>query len=285
MDIRIGTNAADVAKAMRSAGDRQIKFALSNTVNDLAFDAQRRHKNYTNQVFDRPTRWTQNATRVWKSTYRSPSNMRYLAAWVGLNPEGGKGGNTPLQYLRAQATGGQRKDKRYEVMLKRKGILPSNMQTIVMPKYQDRYGNIRGSLVVKILSYVRAFSEVGYNMNRPYVPSGAKGITKTALRAASRTKAAMDKNADTYFVMKSANSFGRGPSEGVGIARRYANGKVEPILMFVVKPTYQKRYDLKDQVMRSVKRDWFKRWKTNYAKAVAGMKVKGQKVTYGKIRF
>jgi hypothetical protein len=280
MEIKIKTNANDVSKAVKSAGGRQIKFALKNTVNDLAFLAKKDHKRYVNEVFDNPTRWTENATEVLKASQKAGS-MRYLAAWVQLKATAFKSVGA-TQYLKAQAMGGKRADKRSEKLLLDKGILPPGMQTLVMPKYQDKHGNIRGSLMVKILSYLRSFSEQGYNMNRPYIPSGRNGVTKAAIKAAARTQAAIEKNADKYFVLyntrlqgqrrRSSNQlpigiFERKDSKGYG-------GRIEPVLMFIPKPTYRKRYDLPTQVERVVRRDWFRIWKLNYAKALGSMKYK-----------
>jgi len=276
MDIKIGTNAEDVAKAIKSAGNRQVRFALANTVNDLAFDAQRRHKNYVNQVFDRPTRWTEKATQVRKAT-KTVGSMRYLSAWVQLKGDAFKG-TPPTKYLKAQAMGGKRADKRSEAALRAKGILPQGMQTLVMPKYQDKNGNIRGPFMVKLLSYLRAFGEQGYNMNR--------NMSKAQRKAALRTMKAINQNSDKYFVLTSKKT-----KKPVGVFERKSGkgktglGNIEPVLMFIPAPNYKKRYDLPEQVMRSVKRDWFKKWKVNYAKAVSSMKVSGEKVSYGKIRF
>lgn len=270
MRIRIGTDAMDVAKAMKSAAGRQVKFALVNTVNDLAFEAQRDHKRYANRVFDRPTRWTENATQVRKATRLATNrktgnpNMRYMAAWVQLKGDAFKG-TPPTTYLKAQAMGGKRADKRSEKALRVKGILPQGYQTLVMPKYQDRYGNIRGPLMVKILSYLRAFGEQGYNMNR--------NLTAAQRKAALRTMKAINQNADKYFVLKN-----RKTKKPVGIFQRMSgtgkNGmqKIEPILMFIPNPTYKKRYDLKDQVMRIVTRRRQNTWQRNYARALSTMK-------------
>lgn len=265
MQIKIKTNAEDVSKAVKSAGGRQVKFALKNTVNDLAFQAKRGHKQYVNQVFDRPTRWTENATEVLKASPKAGS-MRYLAAWVQLKETAFKGVGA-VQYLKAQAKGGTRADKRSEKALRAKGILPPGYQTLVMPKYQNRYGNISGPLMVKILSYLRVFGEQGYNMNRNL--SAAQ--RKTALKNMKR----MHDNPDKYFVLYSKKQ-----KRNIGIferkAGRNANGlpNAEPILMFIRTPRYVKRYDLPSYVEKTVRRDWYRVWKLNYARALATMKIK-----------
>lgn len=263
MRIKIGTDAMGVAQAMKSAAGRQVRFALTNTVNDLAFKAQSEHKRYANQVFDRPTRWTENATMVRKAT-KTVGSMRYLSAWVQLKGDAFKG-NPATKYLKAQAMGGKRADKRSESALRAKGILPNGYQTLVMPKYQDKHGNIRGPLMVKILSYLRAFGEQGYNMNR--------NMSKAQRKAALRTMKAINQNADKYFVMTS-----RKTKKPVGIFERKSgraqNGmqKAEPVLMFIRSPTYTKRYDLPGHVVRTIRKTWRSTWKRNYAKAIATMK-------------
>jgi hypothetical protein len=281
MDIKIKTDAEDVSKAIKSAAGRQVRFALNKTLNDLAFMAKADHKKYVNKVFDRPTKWTENATEVLKSSTAAKSSRR-MKAIVQLKATAFKSVGA-TQYLKAQAIGGKRADKRSEKMLIDKGILPQGMQTLVMPKYQDRHGNIRGSLMVKILSYLRAFSEQGYNMNRAYVPSGKNGVTKAALRAAARTEAAMAKNDDTYFVLyntrlkghrrRSTNRLPIGIFKRLGRkSKRNPLGNIEPVLMFIPRPTYTKRYDLVDQVETTIRKNYLSRWQSNYAKALATMK-------------
>jgi hypothetical protein len=272
MQIKIKTDSEDVSKSMRSAAGRQITFALNNTLNDLAFMAKKDHKRYVNKVFDRPTKWTENATEVLKSS-RSAKSERNMKAIVKLKATAFKAVGA-TQYLKAQAMGGTRADKRSEKLMRDKGILPDHHQTLIMPKYQDKHGNIRGSLVVKILSYLRSFSEQGYNMNRPYIPEGRNGRTKAAIKAAERTEAAIAKNADKYFVLTS-----RKTGKKIGIFERKGRatknnplGNIEPVIMFIPTPRYTKRYDLPGQVEGVVKRRWLDRWQSNYAKALATMK-------------
>lgn len=262
MEIRLKTDAADVAKAIKSVGQRQLNFALSNTINDLAFQGKKDHVPYVNKVFDRPTKWTENALEVLKAS-RNPGGPRWLRAYVQFKATAFKG-TPPTKYLKAQAMGGTRADKRSEVALRAKGILPPGYQTIVMPKYQDRYGNIRGSLMVKILSYVRAFGEVGYNMNRSY--------TKAQKTSLDKMLAKQQQNPDKYFVMTSRKS-----KKPIGIFERKGNGpagrgKIEPILMFVPTPKYTKRYDLPSLVVKTVRQNWRQRWSINYARAALSMK-------------
>lgn len=281
MRISIKTDAEDVGKAINSTAGRQVSFALNKTLNDLAFKAKKDHKKYVNKVFDRPTKWTENATEVLKSSTAAKSSRR-MKAIVQLKATA-YGGVGATQYLKAQAMGGKRADKRSEKMLIDKGILLRGMQTIVMPKYQDRHGNIRGSLMVKILSYLRAFNEQGFSMNRAYIPKSKNGPTKAQLKAAANTEAAMAKNSDTFFVLyntrlqgqrrRSSNRIPIGIFKRLGKAsKRNPMGRIEPVIMFITKPNYQKRYDLPTQVETTVRRDWWNRWQSNYAKALATMK-------------
>src|SRR5690606_37168676 len=94
-----------------------------------------------------------------------------------LPGKGGKVGVDPQHVLQAQEFGGRRADKKSEVALRRAGILPAGYQTVIpdppYPGSDDGRGNLRGPFVQQLLSYLQAYSEVGFKANM-----GAKKIAK-----------------------------------------------------------------------------------------------------------
>ena len=257
MQIKITTDAKRMGSVMKSASGKQVRFALKNTLNDVAFDVTREHKNYVREVFDKPTPWTEKALEVYKA------RANRMAASVAMKTQAFKG-NPPTKFLAAQAMGGKRKLKRYEQALYRKGILPEGMVTLPTRKYRNRYGNISGPLTVQILSFLRAFGEMGFNMNR--------ARTKAEMKAAARTRRAQRENPTKFFVKYKAGTFAYEKGQAIGIFKSLPGGKDEPVLMFIAAPTYKKRYDLVEHSLYTIQKLWLRSWLKNYRFALETMR-------------
>jgi hypothetical protein len=75
-------------------------------------------------------------------------------------------GIVPERYLAAEIEGGQRREKASERALERMGILKPGMDVVPGADAPlDAYGNIPGSVMVRILSRLKAFSGQGYRIN------------------------------------------------------------------------------------------------------------------------
>lgn len=165
--------------------------------------------------FDRPTPYTLNSLRVF------PATKTKLVARVWMKDEAVKAAPA-TKWLSPEIYGGQRNDKRAEVMLRAKGILPDGK--FVVPgkgAKLDRYGNISRGQLTQALSGVGGFTEQGYDAN-------ATGSAR------SRRKG----NARRYFVMFD------GDRKPLGIAERTGNGrdKLSILLAFVARPSYRKAF-------------------------------------------
>jgi hypothetical protein len=79
--ISIQSDVDKVAKKLRKDLQRQIPFATSRAINDVAFDARKAESAATKRYFDRPTPWIQKGFRVKKS------NKRNLMAKLFIPPD------------------------------------------------------------------------------------------------------------------------------------------------------------------------------------------------------
>lgn len=186
---------------------RQVRFSLAQSVNDLAFSTRDKWHLEAAKRFENPVALTRKFATVY-----SRATKKTLQAVVGAKDFMPKG-TAPRKYLGPQVFGGQRDDKRAERALKLNGLM--NPTDIAIPTAAVK-GRMTGGRWVKVLSDLRAFTMAGANMNR----SGAK--------------------AAKYFVLKDQR--GRLPA---GVYERMASGKPRRIIAFVRGPAnYQPKFPI-----------------------------------------
>jgi hypothetical protein len=176
-------------------------------------------KKHIQFAFDRPTPYAVNAPRA------VPANFKTMSSAVLLRDFG----NTAAgQYLGPEIHGAARGQKRFEKALQFVRILkPGGFADAGSGAALDAYGNQRSGEIVKILSVLKAFSEVGYRANR------AKGWGK-----ASRV-------GQIFAVRQGTSRGGLKP----GVYRRTADGKVVCLMKFLARtPNYRVRLPFDDLV-------------------------------------
>ncbi len=140
---------------------KQLPFALSKAINDTAPLVVKGLKEEIVKVFDKPTPYTINSV-----IFRQRATKQNLSAKVIIKDFTGKG-TPPIKYLAPQIFGGNRNAKSSEVQMREKGILNDNMYWVPGKGVRlNSYGNITGAQMVKILSAIQAFREVGYFANQ-----------------------------------------------------------------------------------------------------------------------
>ena len=175
-------------------------------------------------AFDRPTPYTLGSLRLDRAT---SSNM-----FARIAPKDFAGKGTPAKnYLGPEIFGGERHEKRSEVALRSRGILPAGLYTAPgKGATLDAYGNQSVGEIRQILSYFgSAEMTAGYTSNM---------TDKTRARLARGTK--KQGFGYSYFVIRThQGNLAPGIYKKLNFAAGHA---IKPILMFVKKPTYSKRY-------------------------------------------
>lgn len=201
------------AKIAKLLGDLQqhpaiMRKAIAFALDDTAEGLRQAEVMEMEVVFNNPRKYTLNAIYTVKA--RGDNSLKAGVAWREF------GGSIPAyKYLTPQIFGGPRGDKRHEVSLRGKGILPAGSQTAQGRNYpKDGTGDITGG------QYTRMLAELGALEG---TPRGAK----------SRPR----KNGDAFFVLH-----GKDTKYPIGIAER-KGGNVTVMLRFIKAPTYQKRFD------------------------------------------
>lgn len=240
---------ARIASSLRDLGRNQVPFALATALTATAKDVQAAEVREIKDSFDTPTPLTLN------SIYVTPATKSKLEATVGIKNFAGKG-IPAIKYLRAEIEGGARSMKRFERAFQAAGVMPPGMMAVPGAGTQlDQYGNIKPSFIVQLLSYFKAFPEMGYkaNMTDKRKAALAKGTKK-------------GKQGVAYFVARDGWLH-------PGIWARYSFGhgsSVKPIIMFVPSVSYEKRFDffftaetiIKRNFERHMAEAWNKAWAT-----------------------
>lgn len=239
---------------MLADGNKQARYAARVALNNQAFKAMREGRSALSAGLDRPTRWTITSWYV-----RRKATREKLEAVVGWSDYlANKSGNAADYYLSQHWNGGRREHKAFEKRLIRAGIMPAGMYAVPGKaaedlKMIDPHGNMKGSVLVAILSAVQAFGESGYNANATTRQSKRMSASKMASRL-------------VYWAGKP----GKNTPNGIWVLDdKYSKrGRLRPVLVFVRAPAYKRRLDLKS-IATKAQTGFEAEFKAAYAKAMA----------------
>ena len=213
MKITIKHNFPEVQRKL-DALQRETRFATAVALTRTAQDVKTAIRSEMQRAFDRPTRFTLN------SLFLRPATKTRLEATVHI-----KDSERPTHYLHPQIDGGARPQKRFEELLRQRGILSSDERTVPGKGARlDSFGSMGRGQIVQILSQLGAFNLAGSTQNA----SNSKR---------SRRKRALLK----YFVARRGEErHGRVQHLRSGIYAKTLTG-ISPVLIFVKHAEYQKR--------------------------------------------
>lgn len=200
----------------------QIPFAMSKTLNEVAAQIHYQWREVAGRVFSNPVQFTRTAALFKKGSKAKPEVSIYIRdeAPRGVSPE---------KYLNAQVTGGARRQKGIERRLSAAGILPAGW--FVVPgsgAKLDVHGNIPRSQINAIKSQLRIHQDA---------------YTNESPASRDRRKKREDKqNRGDYFAVSKARG-GLKPGVYQRINSAFGRGVV-PIMRFVQRVLYRKRYDI-----------------------------------------
>lgn len=231
---------ADISQLQRELPDwasRRIPSITRNALNDTIEEARFAEVGKIRGVFDRPKPLTERAPLYRKATSDN------LVAEVYIRPDGASG-TPPARYILPQVEGGARKAKPFEKLLRARGVMRADEFALpAIGQQRDAYGNLPGSLIVRILSQLQAMREVGSLANET-----ARSRKRKAKRALPR-----------YFVPTGARQergIGRLPR---GIYERQGN-RIRAVMVFVRQPRYAKRYDFGQATIAKAQRVFEPYW-------------------------
>jgi hypothetical protein len=213
------------------ATQKQVRFAASKALNNIAFKAMRDGRAHVQANLNNPTPWTVKAWYVRKKATKAD-----LVAAVGWSDYlSNKRGHAAEYYLGQHWTGGGRKQKAYESHMQRSGLLPAGHFTVPGAaakemKMLDARGNFKGGAIVAIMSALGAFDQRGFTANATARQSKKRSANKSASK-------------QVYWAGKPGKNTPNGIwalDEKFGKGR----GRLRPIMVFVSRANYRKRLDL-----------------------------------------
>lgn len=213
--VNVQSNIAKALNPIYVLTPRQYPFIVAKALTNTAQDANKADIEQMAVDLDRPTSFTR------RGTFVRPATKQNLQAEVDLKDFAPKGSPTH-RYLQPQIAGGPRRLKRFEYLLRAKGVLPDGMFAVPSRTLAlDGYGNAPRALYVQILSALGAGElTAGYMANRT-----------------ARSKRRNKKLAD-YFAVTTP-----GQRLPVGIYTRSGGGRrIDMLFAFVREPVYQQRY-------------------------------------------
>lgn len=207
MELNFTSNVEAWTAELQDVYKRQIPFAIAKSLNETVDDLKRYHESLLPAIFDQPTRYTINGLRAMKASSRGE-----LRASVGfLQPRSGR-----AHHLSAQVEGGPRDLKRFERLFVDRGYMHSNERAVPASGVKlNSHGNIPLPVIKAILAGLAP---------RADDPAKQKSGRKSSLR-------------HSYFIPHLGSSLAR------GIWRRKGARAVQPVIFFVTRSTYQRRYE------------------------------------------
>lgn len=149
----------DTSRVDRALRDRprRIRVATAMALTRVAQQAEREIRSDIRRVFDRPTLWAQNSTRIVPA--RSQGAVTEAQVWL-KDRKSQPGG--PRSYLWPEVLGGRRERKAYETALLRAGVLRPNEYTVpARGAPLDVNGNMQLGVIRQLLSQLRAAESPG----------------------------------------------------------------------------------------------------------------------------
>lgn len=156
IDIRVDTRELQgLVTQLKALNERGVSFATGRATNNVAFKIRDGWNEKAQQVFDRPTRFTQNSVLVRRATRANPFARVFIRDQAG-------NGIPPEVYLQQQVLGGERRLKRSEVALQSIGVLPAGFRAVPGQGLRlDSSGNVPGRTMKALIDELQKGGNTG----------------------------------------------------------------------------------------------------------------------------
>lgn len=192
---------------------------LAQASNETGFYVRNKVYSEMDRFIDRPRAFTKN------SLFVKRGNDKDIEATVMWRP-GSLSGSSAGRYLKPLVDSGPRGAKGFEKLLQYKGILPAGYYAVpTKDAPEDNYGNVPGSYIVRIISFLRAFRDARQNRNL-------------------NQEKAKKKKLQFFAVPPGPNKAGLSP----GIYERISlfGGAIRKVFNFTTKATYKQQFPFYD---------------------------------------
>lgn len=268
MSQALVTELRQMARDIRSQG-RAIDRAQLEALDRLAVDVADAEVREIDDSFDGATPFTRNSVFVQRTRNRVPE------ARVGLKNDYGTGQRGAVRWLRPEIEGGGRPQKAFERAIRGLGVMDGT-QYIVPGAYAqlDAYGNISRGQLMQILSQLRAFTGAE-TQSRNLPRDGDYERNRSGRTPGQVRRAAYRRALGQYFAVGPMPRGGLRP----GIYQRQVAGrrlvgpaspKPRPVLIFVDRVEYERRFAFWDAGHYAIQRHWPQRMDEALARYAPG---------------
>ncbi|NPU63384.1 hypothetical protein HL667_00035 [Bradyrhizobium sp. 83012] len=217
--VHYRVEAADLMRKIRALAAEDAPMVTAYALTKTGQDIKAAEIETMKAVFDRPTRFTLNSLYLKPATKRDPVAEVYFKEGFGSVPA--------WRYLGPQVEGGARMHKSFEKRLIAAGHMKAEEFAVPGQGVKlDAFGNIAGSLIMRILSQVQAAETYS-------------GVKANATKASLKRK---KKDVGRYFVLRPDGSGRAARKVAAGIYWRQGLRDMVPVILFVKAPRYQKRF-------------------------------------------
>lgn len=163
INFRLNVDPNEVLGRLSDFQRRQLPMAIAVTLTRTARLARERLVAKMSSFFQNPVWATLSAPRYQAAKKNAP----LIHSKVFILDEGNSKSLSPSKWFRSEVQGGPRRDKRFEVALRRKGLLPFGMQAVPGEKAEDldAHGNFSGGFVTALMSQMKLHWGEGYTAN------------------------------------------------------------------------------------------------------------------------
>lgn len=255
----------------KDLSERRLRASVATALTRTAVAVRGELQGKMASALDRPTPYTTRNLRYTAATAKGlqasvgfdiVANQDMYGRVTGYTDMGR--GQTPVgKYMNDQIEGGPRREKRFEIALRRVGILPAGWFVVPGERAKlDAYGNQSPGEIRQILSWFDAAELVAgsrQNMRAAGRAKRAKGTSKKAgfeyhvIRPGQVVKRSWARNTSAAGPSRSRGTHRMQP--GIYRVTRHALGsQIAPVMIFVQRASYKPRFDFYGQARTAVDR-------------------------------
>lgn len=214
MEFRITATIAQLRRELSDVEKRQLPFAGVVAATRTARTVRTRLVEHMQAIFDRPTRWTLNSLKVEPAT---PADPIATVGWREFASKGTAAG----KYIRRNIEGGDRRNTRFEGLLRQGGVLGGGEFLVPARGVPlDAHGNLSRGLYSKIASQLKVSRDPAQNET-------PRSRRRQRRRGGSR-----------FFMPKPGSGLPRGVYE-----RKAGERGISGVMMAVRQPRYRAIFD------------------------------------------
>lgn len=224
---------------------KQLPFAISRALNDTVAGGRKAAQGQMEGDLHRPTAYAKRGI-----VYERSDKHNLEASVIIYGSKSTNGGLPAAYFLGPQIDGGQRSHKAFEKQLVARGYMRTNEVAVPAARLRlNQYGNVTQGQINKIMSGLKVDYRGG-------------GATRVASTSKGKSRAAAK---GRYFVPRRSSSL----APGIYYEKPSRKKAIYPVMLFVGKTAYTKRFKFRQAVILHANRNFEKNFNIRFQQALA----------------